>query len=139
MDIKTKGIKPFKLVEFYSVLKDKLYPGGEVLMMEYNDTSGSQSLGQEVIDLINKLYEVMQVKNKLPAWQPEFRIYHIADKLGLGLDQEIKLLRIKDEDERLYLVKQHLLDLIPVVENTERMKLRIKANGHFKNLNPPKF
>ncbi len=137
MDIKTRGIRPFKVVEYYSVLKDKLYPGGEVLMMDFNDKEGSQALGKEVIELINKLYKLMKVKNELPPWQSQFRIYHIADKLGLSLDQELNLLRINDEDERLFLVKQHLQELIPVVENTEQMKQRIKANGHFKNLTPP--
>ena len=137
MDIKTRGIRPFKVVEYYSVLKDKLYPGGEVLMMDFNDKEGSQALGKEVIELINKLYKLMKVKNELPPWQSQFRIYHIADKLGLSLDQELNLLRINDEDERLFLVKQHLQELIPVVQNTEQMKQRIKANGHFKNLTPP--
>ena len=137
MDIKTRGIRPFKVVEYYSVLKDKLYPGGEVLMMDFNDKEGSQALGKEVIELINKLYKLMKVKNELPPWQSQFRIYHIADKLGLSLDQELNLLRINDEDERLFLVKQHLQELIPVVENTEQMKQPIKANGHFKNLTPP--
>ena len=139
MDVKTRGLRPFKVVEYYSVLKDKLYPGGEVLMMDHYDTQGSQALGEEVIELINKLYLLMQVKKKLPDWQSDFRIFHIADKLGLSLDQELNLLRIKEEDERLYLVKKHLLEITPHVENTERMKQRIKANGHFKNLDPPNF
>ncbi len=139
MDVKTLGIQPFEVVEYYSILKDKLYPGGEVLFMEHDDLVGRRDLAVEVIELVNELYDLMKVETALVEWDTNFRIFNIADKLGLSQSQELDLLRIQDENERLFLVKKHLQELLPVVRNTEKMRQRVQANGHFKNVIPPKF
>jgi len=139
MDVKTVGVQPFKVVEYYSILKGKFYPGGEVVMMEYDDLLGKKDLAEEVIGLINELYDLMKVEAATLEWDTNFRIFSVADKLGLSQSQELNLLSIADENERLYFVKKHLQQLLPVVRNTEEMRLRVQANGHFKNIIPPKL
>jgi hypothetical protein len=36
-------------------------------------------------------------------------------------------------------VREHLERLLPAVLETERLKERVRQNGHFKNLQPPQF
>ncbi|MGZ7270792.1 hypothetical protein ACXWPZ_09350, partial [Streptococcus pyogenes] len=68
-----------------------------------------------------------------------FKIYDIAHQLGLSVEQEYMLLQRRRESERQSIVLAHLIAILPVVEETERLKDRVKLNGHFKNLIPPNF
>jgi len=137
MDVKTRGVKPIKILDYYSILGDKLYPGGEVAVVPYHDQAGRKELAEDVLSLIQKLYELIKVDHAPPSWSPDFRVFSVADKLGLSINAELQLLMTKDENERLYQVKQHLLKIIPAVTNIENMKERIESNGHFKNFMPP--
>ena len=41
--------------------------------------------------------------------------------------------------ERQEMAREHLETILPVVLETERLKERVKLNGHFKKLTPPNF
>lgn len=138
MDISTKGHGPFELLEFQEKIEDKLYPGGEVKLLEDVDDSNLM-LQTQVFERIKRLYKAMNMNLSLPEPDYAFRIYNIAHKIGLNTSQEIELLRIRSEVDRLSYVKDHLDNLIPVVSQMEELRNRVRMNGHFKNALPPDF
>jgi len=136
MDIKTKGIQAFKIHDFYNRMNGKLYPGGEIELIEDDNTSDIILAGK-VIDLISELYSVMKMKNKVPELSNEFRIGSIVHKIGLDSNQEIEMLYLNSEIERLEYAERHLQKLIPIVTQMEELRKKIQMNGHFKNVIPP--
>lgn len=134
MDIRTEGIRTFKILKFDNPTKGKPYSGGDVVFHE-TDTDGSWVLSTEILELLEKLYEILQVP--IPF---DFSIkplsFHIAHKIGFSIDQEYNLLNIHDEEARLEVIISHLKKTIPMVRELERTKELVQMNGHFKNLDP---
>lgn len=138
MDIKAKGEGWFRIEEFSKIMHGKLYPGGEITRLPWNDTSDI-IFAQQLVALIGELYATMRITN-VPIQPPEtFRTYQLAHKLGLNIDQEMELLLISDEvDKQLYLIN-HLHKLLPNVKEAENLRKRAELNGHFQNIIPPNF
>lgn len=138
MDIKCKGGAIFQTKNFYKKLPTKLYAGGEI---EYLDDLFDEDaiLKAQIVEKIRHLYEILGLATLYLNLPENFKIYDIAHQLGLTLDQEYQLLEQRQESRRQELVLAHLLSILPVVEETERLKERVKLNGHFKNLIPPNF
>jgi len=63
----------------------------------------------------------------------------VAHHIGFSTEQEYQLLATTSELERQEMVRDHLDTILPVVLETERLKERVRLNGHFKNLTPPNF
>jgi len=137
MDIKTKGLRVFKILDFYSQVKGKFYPGGEVEYIEETPSTVNILEYQEVKGLVQELYHLMNLSQQLPEWDDTFSLNEIAHKLGLNFDQEIEFLKIRTEADRVEYIKVHLEKLIPVITQLEEMKKKVKMNGHFKNVIPP--
>ena len=138
MDIKCKGEAIFRVKNFYKKLPTKLYAGAEI---EYlNDVLDEDLiLKAQIIEKIRHLYEILGLATLYLNLPEDFKIYDIAHQLGLTLEQEYLLLEQRLESRRQELVLTHLISILPVVEETERLKERVKLNGHFKNLIPPNF
>ena len=137
MDIKTKGEKVFKVLNYENPIDGKLYAAGE---LEYIDTSTetNESYQQKIIDLINELYELMKLKIRLDR-ETEIVSYNFAHKIGLSLDQEYQLLQILEESLRQVFIIDHLQKSIPTIKEMEKTKEIIKMNGHFNNFDPIDF
>lgn len=138
MDIKCKGGHLFRIVNFYRQLPNKLYAGGEVEALTDVDDE-DPILKIQIQEKIQHLYEVLGLATLYLNLPENYKIYDIAHQLGLTLEQEYILLQRRRESERQAIVLAHLIAVLPVVEETERLKERVKLNGHFKNLIPPKF
>lgn len=138
MDIKCKGGNLFRIINFYRQLPAKLYAGGEVEPLTDTDDE-DLILKVQIREKIQHLYEILGLATLYLNLPENFKIYDIAHQLGLTLEQEYILLQRRRESERQEIVLAHLIAILPVVEQTERLKERIKLNGHFKNLIPPNF
>jgi len=138
MDIKCKGSNIFRVKNFYRQMPNKLYAGGEVEYLEDADDE-DPILKAQIQEKIQHLYEILGLATLYLNLPANFKIYDIAHQLGLSLEQEYLLLQKRRESERQSLVLAHLIAILPVVEETERLKDRVKLNGHFKNLIPPNF
>jgi len=136
MDIKSIGVGKFRLNKFHAKADYKLYPEGEVEMIE-DDGATDIVIQSKVIELITSLYTIMKMDIPIPSVSNTFKIYTIAHKIGLNFEQEIELLKINSEVGRLEYVQDHLVDFIPVVSEMENLRKRIQMNGHFKNVIPP--
>jgi len=137
MDIKTEGIRAFRVLSFQNPIPDKLYSGGEIEFLD-NEFESDWLTKTKTIELIDKLYEVLNIPPPF-NYATEPLSFQVAHKIGFSLDQEYQLLEISDEIPRLEFIIEHLTNTIPVIEEVERTKHLVRLNGHFKNMNPLKF
>jgi hypothetical protein len=128
----------FQLLKFHNPAMNKLYAGGVILPVP-NDWDEDQEIREELIDAVHKLYQVAQIQFQVNTDDPKPLSYQVAHKIGLSLPQEYELLQITSEAERQKFLLVHIRATIPVLEEIERTRARIKMNGHFKNLDPLQF
>ncbi|MGG9970986.1 LON peptidase substrate-binding domain-containing protein [Ferruginibacter sp. SUN002] len=133
MDIKTKGIKVFRILEVVKELPDKLYSGAIVSYPE-NIRNGSKKIMQKLIDSTRQLHETLKVSKDFKEADADLTSYAIAHHVGLSLQQEYELLGLMEEIQRQEYLKRHLKKVLPVMNQMETLKDRIQLNGHFKNL-----
>lgn len=136
-DIICKGIRVFKLVDFYNRLDDKLYAGAIVHFLDLVK-DGTTASKQKFTDLLQAFYTELDIAT--PAVDAiELTSYSLSHKMGLTINQEYELLQIASEEERYLYLIQHLTTILPTVRSVNRTKEIIKLNGHFKNFDPLDF
>ena len=137
MDIKTKGIRIFRIVDFQNPANGKLYAGGEVIFIENEDLN--DVINPYLLSLVEKLYQILKVK--VDFEKPEYMPFshRIVHKIGISMQEEYEILITSNEKLRQEILIDHLERIIPVVTEVERTKKRIAMNGHFKELDPLNF
>lgn len=138
MDIRTRGLSIFKILNFDKMAPGRLYAGGEVEMVE-NKFDEDIITKLKIKENLQKLYEALGLESLYEQLPDDFKSYDIGHQLGLNTEQEYALLQLLSEQERQEVILQHLQQVLPVVLETERLKERVRLNGHFKNLTPPNF
>ena len=133
MDIKTRGLKIFRILEVVKEIPDKLYSGAIVNYLK-NVEYGNRLLMQKVINAIGELHTLLKISNKFKKPESELWSYDVAHHAGLSLDEEYEMLGLLNELQRQEYLKRHLAKVLPVVAEMETLKEKIKLNGHFKNL-----
>lgn len=137
-DIRTRAVGLFRVREFFHELPGKLYAGATVETLP-DDTAADVTMYHQTRELIQQLYAILGLQRLLLELPDNFRAYDVAHHLGMSTEQEYQLLEAETEVERQQLVLQHLEAVLPVLQETERLKERVRLNGHFKNLTPPSF
>ena len=132
MDIKTKGIKIFRVLEVIKEIPDKLFSGA-IVSYPVNSLHGSRVLMQKVIKGIRDLHELLHLSNAFKKEEEDLWSYDVAHHAGLTLEEEYELLGLMIELQRQEYLKRHLARVMPVVAEMEILKEKIKLNGHFKN------
>ncbi|UYZ64162.1 LON peptidase substrate-binding domain-containing protein [Hymenobacter weizhouensis] len=138
MDIRTQALGRVGLRTFYRQAPGKLYAGADVEDLP-DDPAGDALLHAHIRELVERLYDLLGLRRLLLELPPNFRVYDVAHHLGLSTEQEYQVLETSSEAERQQLVLSHLEQVLPVLQETERLKERVRLNGHFKNLTPPNF
>lgn len=133
LDIKTKGLSVFRILEVVKTIPEKLYSGA-IVNYPANEEAQYSPLLKKVVKSIRDLHQVLKVNKSFSKRDEELLSYDIAHHIGLSLDEEYELLGLLREDQRLEYIKRHLSKVLPVVNEMETLKDRIKLNGHFKNL-----
>lgn len=136
MDIKTKGLKVFRMLNFQNPVPNKLYAGGRIAYVEDIDTP--DGVISELLLQLDRLHHILQTKVDFNTQLQPFS-YQVGHKVGFSQEEEYRLLTINSETERQRYILRHLNKVIPVMSEMERTKERIKLNGHFKNLDPLNF
>lgn len=133
MDIKTKGVRVFRILEIIREVPDKLYSGA---IVNYPDTyeKGSPEIMRKVMNSIRDLHKLLKVKKDFNKEDHDIRCFDVAHHVGLSLEEEYELLGLLDERQRQEYLKRHLTKVIPLIAGMEQLKEKIKLNGHFKNL-----
>ena len=103
------------------------------------DETADPVLREIITSQVRQLYEALGLRKLLLELAPDYCIFDIAHHIGLNTEQEYQLLATTSEHERQEIAREHLETILPVVLETERLKERVKLNGHFKKLTPPNF
>ena len=135
MDIRTEGLRVFRLITFQNPVPDKLYAGGSV---EFQPNEPYADVMPGLAERLRRLYHLLQVPTALETDSETFS-YTVAHKIGLSIGEEYELLTMPRETERQAYLIRHLERVLPVVAEVERTKERIRQNGHFKDLDPLNF
>lgn len=133
MDIKTKGMRVFRILELIKNVPEKLYSGAIVNYPD-NHEEGKPELMRKVMTGIRDLHMLLKVSKDFKKPDEEIKCYDIAHHIGLSFKQEYELLSLFDERQRQEYLKRHLAKVIPTVAVMEQLKEKIKLNGHFKDL-----
>jgi len=133
MDIRTTGVKVFRILEIIKEVPDKLYSGAIVNYPENYEEGNPEMMGI-VIKSIRELHKMLKVTKDFKKRDTELSTYDVAHHLGLSLEEEYEFLALMDERQRQEYLKRHLKKVIPLVAEMELLKKKIKLNGHFKNL-----
>jgi len=138
LDIKTRGIKIFKLLEVIQELPNKLYSGAIVHYPE-NDTYPRQDLIRKLTVEVSTLHRLLDVTKEINSEGRALLSYDFAHHLGMSVDQEYEFIQLMREDQRLEFLRRHLHKTIPILKEMEQLKSKIKLNGHFKNIEGFRF
>lgn len=133
MDIKTRGVQVFRMLEVIRSLPDKLYSGAIVNYLD-NNTGGSKSKMQKIIQGIRQMHDLLSVKKDFKKPDKELCSYDVAHHAGLSLHEENELLGLMSELQRQEYLVRHLAKVLPLIAGMESLKEKINLNGHFKNL-----
>jgi len=133
MDIKTEGLKIFRVLELIKELPDKLYSGA-IVHYPINHHKGKRNLMQAVIEGIKALHKILKVDKDFKKPDEELWSYDVAHHAGLSLQEEYELLELLYELQRQEYLKRHLTRVLPMLAEMESLKEKVKLNGHFKNL-----
>lgn len=133
MDITTKGVSVFRVLEIIQTVPDKLYSGA---IVDYPENVDQQKkvLLQKVVAGLKELHRLLKVNKTFSKPEAELRSYDIAHHAGLSLEEEYELLGLLQENQRLEYLKRHLSKVLPIVAGMEELKERIQLNGHFREL-----
>lgn len=137
MDIKTEGIRVFRILDFQNPMALKPYAGGLLEMLPMPEIRPLVMVG--LVERVKTLYRFIDEENTFDVNKPQPYSYQIAHKIGLTLEEEYQLLKMPTEAERQGYLIQNLERIISTLQEIERTKERISMNGHFKNLDPLNF
>lgn len=133
MDVVTRGIKVFRILEVIRSIPDKMFTGAIVSYPE-NHFNSNGRLHAQVLQALRELHHILQINKTFKKTDEELIAYDIAHHAGLSLHEEYEVLHLFQELQRLEYLKRHLLKVIPLMAEMERLKDRVKLNGHFRNL-----
>jgi Lon protease-like protein len=133
IDIKTRGSRVFRILEVIKEVPDKLYSGAIVNYPETNEV-GNKELMKKVMNSIRELHKLLKVDQDFKKKDEEIKAFDVAHHVGLSLQEEYEMLHLLQERQRQEYLKRHLTKVIPLAAEMEKLKEKIKLNGHFKNL-----
>jgi Lon protease-like protein len=139
MDIKTRGVRVLRVLEVINSVPDKLYSGAIVNYPDNDEELGHRELMQRVVNGIRELHKLLKVSKDFKKPDAELTTYDVAHHAGLSLEEEYELLGLMKEIQRQEYLKRHLSRVLPVIAEMEALKVKIKLNGHFKNLSSLDF
>lgn len=133
MNIKTRGVSVFRVLEVVRSIPDKLYSGAIVNYPENNIAPQPLRISR-LMTAVRELHQLLKIEKSFPRPDKELTSYDIAHHTGLSTVQEYELLELLREDQRLEYLKRHLKKLLPLAGGIEALKERVQLNGHFKEL-----
>jgi Lon protease-like protein len=139
MDVRTIGLKVFRVLELIKSVPDKLFSGAIVNYPDNIEGPGKPDLMVRVVNAIRELHRLLSIEKNFHKPDEELSSYDIAHHVGLSVEQEYELLGLLREEQRQEYIKRHLGKVLPVIAEMETLKERVKLNGHFKNLSSFKF
>jgi Lon protease-like protein len=133
MDIKTEGLAVFKILELVKEIPEKLYSGA-IVTYPLNVETGSAKRMKQILQSIRELHQKLNVTKDFGKPDEFLNSFDVAHHVGLGLEDEYRLLELTQELQRQEFLQRHLNTVLPIMEDMHLLKGKIKMNGHFKNM-----
>lgn len=136
-DVRTEGIGPFNIKQFYDPYPGKLYSGATIERLPMDGVE-LPYVNEQIIKKALELFELLDIDKDIDEDATDFSIFDIAHQVGLTIDQEYELLQIPNAEDRQEYLLDHLSRLLPVVRHMEEIREKARMNGHFRRIIPPK-
>lgn len=133
MDIKTKGSHVFRILELIKEVPGKLYSGAIVNYPD-NQAQGSKEVMRKLIAALRELHMKLNVTKEFTKTDDEMTSYDLAHHAGLSPQEEYELLALMDEKQRQEYLRRHIAKTLPMLAELEKLKEKIRLNGHFKDM-----
>lgn len=133
LDVKTRGVRVFRILEVIKNLPDKLFSGAIVNYPD-NTSQGIHKKMQIIMNEVRYFHQLLEVSKEYKRADIELSTYDIAHHVGMSLEQEYEFLNLLREDQRQEYIQRHLKKLIPTIMELQNLKERIQLNGHFRRL-----
>lgn len=124
-DIEIEALDIFKVDQFYMRMGEKLYPGGDVILMNYTD----------IPPVSEKLMKALEfyVKHIDPTKFPELllttlNVYDVARILHLGEEDKIKLVKASTQEKREKLLLENIKFLEAIGKQSKSVQGEIFLN-----------
>jgi Lon protease-like protein len=135
MDVKTQGLKIFRVLEVIKSVPEKLYSGAIVNYPDNEEEEeGNRQLMQKVVNGVKELHRLLNISKDFKKPEEQLKSYDVAHHAGLSLEEEYEILGLMKEVQRQEYIKRHLQKVLPMLMEMEQLKEKVKLNGHFRNL-----
>ncbi|MFM7840139.1 MAG: LON peptidase substrate-binding domain-containing protein [Chitinophagaceae bacterium] len=134
LDIRTQGLRIFRILEVIKEVPEKMYSGAIVTYPENQDDEGNRELMQWVVKGVQELHRMLNISKDFRKPEALLRSYDVAHHAGLSLEEEYEVLELWQEIHRQEYLKRHLKKVLPMLKEMEQLKEKVKLNGHFRNL-----
>lgn len=116
------------------VYQEKSYLTADIEILEDDGQVIDTNVRERVIAQHIKLLELAGRTPALTTYQDRhFLSFFIAHNSGLSLEQKQTVLEMEGETDRLDFLVSHLEQFIPMVEEVEALRMKVRSNGHFKD------
>ncbi|MEO7312124.1 MAG: LON peptidase substrate-binding domain-containing protein [Chitinophagaceae bacterium] len=133
MDIRTKGLGIFRMLEIIKEVPGKLFSGAIVTHQELALQTRIDAM-PAILQGIRELHKLLNITKQFKKPDEELISYDIAHHAGLNLEEEYELLQLVREDQRQEYLKRHLAKVLPIIAGMDALKEKVKLNGHFRDL-----
>jgi Lon protease-like protein len=138
MDIITKGMGIFRIVEVLREVPDKLYSAAIVYEVD-NGKLDTTKLNPTLVDLLEKLHKLLGTNFNIYDKFKNPISFDLVPYVALSPEDQYRILMSPSEKGRQWFIIEHLLKLIPTLEDAEGVRAKVQMNGHFRKEIPPKF
>lgn len=128
MQISVRGEKIFHTLEIIEAMPDKLYQGA-IVKYPHNDRRPQPALFNSTNILLHRLFDLSNMAYPVEGNSDSSLSYDIADFAGFTLDQKIAFMSLLKEDQRLEYIRQHLMKVVPLIENSVIISDVMKQKG----------
>jgi hypothetical protein len=136
MDVRTEAIKILKVLEVIQQVPEKLYSAAIVSELSHLPFD-TDELHPQLYELLMKLHKFLGTDFDPYKKFSHPLSYDIIPYCALSLPEQCRLLEVRSEKQRQLLVIQHLIKIIPTIEEANRLREKVRMNGHFRNEIPP--
>lgn len=133
MDICTRGIQLFSVLEIIKEIPGKQYSGA-IVTYPNNEIKRHPIMAKRVLEAVRQLHKLLKINKDLKKPDDLVMSYDLAHHVGFTPAEEYNLLQLLREDQRLEYLKRHLAKVLPIIQQMEVLKELVKQNGHFKEL-----
>ena len=139
MDIRAEGVGIVQILEVIREVPEKLYTAAIVSDIPFKPFDTNE-LNPTLLELILKLHSYLGTGfNPLEKF-PNPLSFELAPYAALSLEGQCRLLSVKSERQRQLILIQHLMKVIPTIDEANKVKQKVMMNGHFRNeASPDKF